>query len=353
MTTEIKRKTLHYKRAVITNQKLTLQSLLSATFKQKAATKAKSRREFLNPEDESCRLINHHKEQNGMFFGELVFFEKGRGQALITLDDEAESYEINTIGTDSIKTDERDPKSQKEKSSQKEFIDSILYFGVLDNHLVILQSAALKARELETHLAWLMGTCTNVIGKNQAVILQDKPTEETIKRIEKAPVKTVSLGAPIQTVPVMSEDFESHHDSDNTQAAKSVKWIPKGVGVDIIKALLNEDWLNKLDLKDSLDESNLQVSLEISYLRKTTKTGQTMLNNIATALRHTEESDVSIHLNGGGTIKGKDLKLSGVISVKTNNGLVDQSDLFHQMHSWMVTKVTSAELELESSESSK
>ncbi len=346
MKSETRSKTIHYKRAVITNSQLTLQSLLKAAFDSKGkATKAKQRREVLNPDDESCRLINHHKDYNGMLFGQLIFFEPGRSQVLITLDDDAEYYEIDSITPDSIDKENEDEKIK----IRREFIDSMLYFGVLDNHVVLVQSSSLRARELEAHLAWLLGSCTEVIDRNSALILQDKPSEETITKIEKTPVKSVHLGTPvesrIQESTLINNTTELH--SEKSGFAKKVKWIPCGMGANVIQAALGADWFDRLDLDSSLDEANLQVTLEITYLRKTTSNGQKMLDNIATSLRHIDEADVKIDLHGGGTIRGSDLKLTGSVSVKTNNGLVDESDLYHQLHSWMVTKVRANEIEIE------
>ncbi|MFT6331218.1 MAG: hypothetical protein ACJAYN_003168 [Bermanella sp.] len=343
MKTEKRKKTIYYKRASFTTAGATLQSMLiSALASSSPAAKAKFRREILNLDDESCRLINHHTDYSGMTFGQLVFFESGRSQTLITLDDDAEFYEINAITPNSIDIN-KDPK--KTNQSKREFIDSLLYFGVLDNHVVILQSAALKARELETHLHWLLGTCTSYLDSNSALILKDKLTEETIQRMEKTPVKSVHLGTPLESK-LETVNLDDEKPIEGT--AKKVKWIPCGMGVDVVRAALGENWFNRLELEDSLDEANLQVSLEITYLRKTTQNGQKMLDNIATSLRNLEESDVKVELYGGGTIKGSELKLSGGVNVKTNNGIVDESDLYHQMHAWIVEKVHSNEIEVES-----
>lgn len=350
MRSESRNKTIHYKRAVITNCNLTLQNLLKTAFsKQGNAAKAKQRREVLNQDDESCRLINHHKDYNGMLFGQLIFFEPGRSQVLITLDDDAEYYEIDAITPNSI--DKENNESDKIKK-RREFVDSMLYFGVLDNHIVLIQSASLRARELEAHLAWLLGSCSQVMDKNSALILQDKPSEETITKIERSPVKTVHLGTPVESrLETNTPEPKAELSAPKEGLAKKVKWIPCGMGANVIQAALGTDWFERLDLDSSLDEANLQVTLEITYLRKTTSNGQKMLDNIATSLRHIEDADVKIELHGGGTIKGTDLKLTGTVSVKSNNGLVDESDLFHQMHLWLVTKVRANEIEIEDTES--
>lgn len=355
MKTEIRKKTIHYKRAVIKNSQLTLQDLLEAAFNsQGKAAKAQQRREILNPDDESCRLINHYENYGGMLFGQLIFFEPGRSQVLITLDDNAQFYKIDSITSDLIdeKKSDEDKTEEEKIKHQREFIDSILYFGVLDNHVVIVQSPSLRARELEVHLAWLLCVCTEVMDINCALILQDKPSEETITKIEKSPVKSVHIGTSVESFAQESNNIDKQEtiNTEKTGFAKKIKWIPCGMGADVIQAALGADWFNKLDLDSSLDEANLQVTLEITYLRKTTSNGQRMLDNIATSLRHIDEADVKINLHGGGTIKGGDLKLTGSVSVKKNNGLVDETDLYHQLHLWIITKVRAKEIDVDNSE---
>lgn len=360
MKTETKRKMIHYKRVAISNCHLTLQELLESALEPGSpVAKATSRKEVFNEDDDSCRLINRHKEFNGIFFGQLVFFESGKSQTFITLDEDAEFYNIGAITSDSISDHESSGQGAKSEKAKlrKEFIDSILYFGVLYDHVVILQSSALRARELETHLAWFLGTCAQKLPTGSVLVLKDKPTEETIRKLEKLPVRTVKLGAPVgipeppsveQASSVVASAAESEEAEVTTELqAKSLKWVPKGTGVDVLSALMGAGWFEKPELKDALDDANLKVSLEISYVRKTTRHGQKMLDEMAVALRHMDDSDVRIELQGGGTLRGEDLKLSGPISVKTINGLVDENDLYHQMHAWLVSKVESSEIEVE------
>lgn len=348
MKTVSRPKTIHYKRVVFTNNHSDLQSLLNSVFQNGSPVfKAGSRKEIINPDDSSFRLINHHKEYNGMFFGQLIFLEEGRSQEFVELDDNAEFYKIDSITTDKLKY--KGEAETETASKKREFIDSILYFGVYRNHLVVLQSAALRSRDLETHLSWLLGTRTESIPTSSALILQDKPTEETLKKVESSSVKKVKLGTPIDTRDEQESDDQGLvvGKSHSERKARNVKFIPCGMGVDVVRAALGEDWFNTLKLEDSLDDANLQVSLEISYLRKTSEAGQKMLDNIATSLRHHEEADVKIDLKGGGTLKGSDLKLSGPISVKLLNGRVDETDLYHQMHSWLVSKIEESEIEVD------
>lgn len=66
------------------------------------------------------------------------------------------------------------------------------------------------------------------------------------------------------------------------------------------KSIFGDNWANDINIKDSLDEANLQVSLEITYFRKTNDSGQAVIDSIATSLRHLDEDDISIKLQGGG-----------------------------------------------------
>lgn len=347
MKTETRKKTIHYKNAVFTNSEISLQDLLEVLVdKDEAVFNVGGRVENIDADNTSKRFINHHKNFSGMFFGQLIFLEHGKSQELIEVDAEAQFCNIKSLLPSSIKY--ANETSEEAEAKRREFINSFLYFGVFGNHLVVLQSAALRTRELETHLNWLLGTKTSKIPNKSALVLQGKPTLETIKKVEKTPVKKIKIGSPIDTVDSVDEKIENKSlilkDSYQT---KTVKYKPTGMGMDVVKAILGDNVFNKLSFDDSLDEANLKVNLEITYSRKTSSQGQKVLDDIATSMRHIDDADVKIDLVGGGTIHGKDLKLSGDISVKMIKGKVDENDLYHQMHAWLVSKIDDKEIELE------
>ncbi|MCI0508629.1 hypothetical protein C8E00_103480 [Chromohalobacter marismortui] len=364
MKTDSKNKSIHYKFANITTCSFTLQDLIKDVFSSGSeARKAKKRLESISQDEQIFRLVNHYSESRGMFFGQLVVFENGKGQALLTIDDDSEYFLIDSLeasevaaerGGDKQHEEEGRVASQERRDEQrlekrKEFVESMLYFGVKDNHLVVIQSMALKARDLETHLKWLFEYFTEKFSSKSALILQDKPAPDIVKKIEKNPAKSICLGAPIETGDGYLVDSEEHAQSESDQvvseSSNKLKFSPKGMGADIVRALIDQDWFDKQDLKESLDDANLKVSLEITYLRKTTKKGHQVLDNMATALRHQHEDDVKIYLDGGGVISGEDLKLTGRISVKTFNGMVDENDLFDKMKVWLKDKIATEQID--------
>lgn len=153
-----RQKVVHYKKAVIPHSKSSLQNiLLSIIGEGGVAEKVLSRQEKITPSDENSgyRFLNKSDTYKTILFGQLVLFEKDKSQSLLELSDNVKFYDINSITSNDIIID-----GDKRSDKKREFVDSILYFGVLNNHVMIVQSTSLRARELEAHLNWLINTFT-------------------------------------------------------------------------------------------------------------------------------------------------------------------------------------------------
>ncbi|EPK0081112.1 hypothetical protein P851_03137 [Klebsiella aerogenes UCI 48] len=355
---ESRSKVIHYKRAVIPNCAATLQEIIDSIISENgSAPKVSMRREQINPADSDSgyRMVNRSNTFKTVLFGQLILFEQGKSQTLMTIADDVNYYDINAITSKQIKLEGDEKISEEEKQKiKREFVDSILYFGIRGNHVMIVQSSSLRIKDIETHLNWLIHSFGSIFDTDSFLILQDKPTEETIKKMHESPVKKINLGS----VPIKNKEpsevvniTHTANTQDLSEVARSplekvkkIKFMPTGKGGDIIRAAFGEGWFNDLKLEDSLDESNLQVNLEITYFRKTNKDGQRVLDTLATSLRNIDDDEISINLQGGGTIKGNDLKLSGKVNVQFNNGLIDENDLYLQMHKWLASKVQAGEI---------
>lgn len=340
MRTETRNRVITYKRVVLTGKHEPLQQLLVSALTAPAATaKAAARREAVNEDGSIVRMINRTKVYAGMFFGQFISFERGRGQPLIeTEDDGAEAYPIATITTDAIG-------EQEQRQRQREFIESVLYFGAFDNHLLVVQSQALKARDLEAHLSWLLQTRTDKLDRSTALILQDKPPESTIEKVRASSVKSIVIGSPVTTCVVQDPETQPPPGEARETQSTAVRFMPVGAGADILRAIMGADWFERINLKDALDEANIRVRLEVTYLRRTTTAGQRVLDTLAASMRHVDDSDVEVVLARGGSIKGDELRLRGTVSVKSINGAVDEDDLYHQMHDWLITMVAREEVD--------
>lgn len=360
MATVKKPKAIHYKNVVISGGANLQALLLNAIGPKGTVSKPSQRQQKANEEDTVVIFVNKVNEYNGMTIGQLVYLETGKHQQYITVDDDADYYSIDAMSSELIPEADAataaiadDAPEQSRIKKRKEFVESILYFGVVDNHIVIIQSAALSSRQLEAHLAWLLGTCTNYLGKSANLVLQDKPAESVFRKMEQTPAKSISVGAPLTTDVYPSTSTPSSSapaiDVEPGLHANKVRFQPAGPAASLIRAIA-PGLFEKLNLEESLDEANIHVSLEITYNRKTTKTGQSVIDQIATSLRHSPASDVVINLQGGGKITGDELKLSGNIRLEfLASGLINEAVLFHEMHKWLYTKIDSSEIDATSS----
>ncbi|MFO6427076.1 hypothetical protein ACLBOM_21445 [Escherichia coli] len=292
----------------------------------KKHTKADSRKEMVNPgEEDLFRLINKHEEFQGMLFCQLVAFEPGHSQRYIQLKNDAESYEIRSVTSDELSkmtVEEAEEARTEREQVVREFIDSILYFGVFGNSIVVMQSRSLTTRELETHLKWLLGSLSNYLGAENILKVSDKPKEEIIEEVLKRPVKSVSIGAPVSAV------------NELRQGSKSPSWVPAGTASELLKAMLAEKWesfLRSSKLEDCLDDANLEVTLKITYKRKTSDSGERMLRNLVDATRHYPDDDVVVEMVGGTRLTGKEIRLWNTVKLTTYNSLIDEHELYGQM----------------------
>lgn len=334
MKNETKRRTLHYKLAVMPKAKKTLQKMLeTAVLNNGALAKAADREESISSSDDSFRLLNNPGNHRGMFFAKLMLWEKNQSHSAITIDKSATSYSVRTIQPSDIQ------KQNKAQTQKEEFLESMLHFGVLDNHIVLMSSAALTARQLETHLTWLLGTKSKHLPNDGIFSLSDKPTVETRKKLEKSPARKVSFGAPI-TAKSGEETSETVSNS-----VKSIHFVPAGITGELIAAIFKNLGAPVPKLDDALDEANLKLKLEVTYLRQTTKSGQQFLDELSTSMRHAHEDDVVVDLANGTQLKGKDLKLSTHINVQFNNGAIDENELYHAMHDWLTHLISEEQIE--------
>lgn len=287
---------------------------------RKALTKAKlvgERKQLITAAESTFFFLNSVRNRWGMTFGSMLVYSRGKNQHLVTQIDDAEELPVGQLAPPRDKT-----------GAFTDFVESLLFFGVLDNHLVLVQSAGLRARQFEIHLNWLLQTKTKVMDEEDRVELSDQPSPQAAAAVQNSPVKKVSLGVPLQTRPTTSK-----------HSIEKASFRADGVGFDLLDRLIGGDWVKKMKLSDSLDTSRLQVEVNVTYKRAISDEGQDVLNDIALQLRHQDEDDVVIELKNGVKLTGSDIKVSGPVSVITYDGLVDPDDLYPKMKDWLKEQI--------------
>lgn len=325
-------KTLHYRYAQITKSDNTLQELFHNAIHSAELSIADNRQENFNSNSKEFRMINAVKEESSMLFGQLIFVCPEQAQVILSMEEGATTYTINPFSLN----DDND----QEKRIKKEFINSILYFLIYRNHVVIMQSKAMSTRDLETHLFWFLDKA-NQLNDASEFILQTQPPKETIEKIEKTPVKTIKIGSALAVAKTEINDKNINKEVTETKALK----LRNALSLDILKSILPKSIMEERKLVECFDDANLQVNLEIFYSRKTTAKGQEFIDSVATSLRHiVNEDDLKIHLKGGGTLTGDKLQLTTSIKIDLVNNLIDETNLLKQMKEWLMSKINNEDI---------
>lgn len=345
---EHKYKMLHYRRANSPSVKdnKTLQDFLTASLKRKPFVKERYQlvnSDDLAPSEEEVDqvkiFINHTSTSYNILFGEIVRYSDGAFKSMVKVDDNAKHLSIEQVAP---------PISEDGK--RREFLDSIMYFAIFENHVVIIQSSLLQIRDFEKHVNWLLRESGLLIGSGFSMT-KEIPKEHRDK-IEEANTKTLRIGTPLVDS-VNDKPVKYAKEYIDTLQTKNVKFTPHGKALDFIKELIpshvreNFSITDDAILSDAIEGSDLQVSVEISYKRKAKKKSQDIINSLSTALRHVspEDIDVEIEFDKVGKLKGHQLSIQKKLNLRYYNGALDMLDLQLKVREWLKDQINLEEIE--------
>ena len=303
--------------------KKTLQQMLETALS--THDKAKDRREDLDETGKNHRILNSFRTQGGMLFGNLFVYSDDTNQQIVEIDPDAAELPVEQIAPPLGKSGKR-----------REFLQSILYFGIKGNHTVVMQSAALRAASLEAYLNWFLGSHTTELGE-MGLILQDNPTFKS-KSFKKNPAKAVIIGSHVLDSKIMEE--AQKQPKGQTQIKTLDVTLPS-MAISALGDIMKKYNAGSKELADVFNEGDLRVYLKFAYKRKTGVKTEAFLNTIATSMRNIEGSEYSIQMKDGSTIKGTSIKLANKITVGVSNGLAIQGDVYTEMHNWLSHLISS------------
>ena len=318
---ENKSKTFIYKNAHFSESTDSLKLLLQRALADNSTTGA--RREPLSPDTENpiWRLIGQYQTDENFLFGVLMRYEPGLNPTFILDDANATSVTIQQLATPST-----------EEGKRHELVDSMLFFGILDNHMVMMQSSSLRSDHLENHFAWLLRKSQKISETNRLLLL-DKLPVGVEKKLTANPVRDFEI----------SGDLENS-DMPPTSGALGAPLTENSSGLlHFLKGLLAPDVSERLNLA-KLTDANVKYCVRLRYKTSTTQEGQKFMNDLGAALRHAEGVSAKVSLEGGAIIKGKDFRLTGKVSISYLDGVPDPGTVFERMRRWLNEQVTSGEV---------
>ena len=342
MTTDRRKRTLTYKQVTFHTKGPNLKTILDTALNKFMAVE--DRRQSLAPEGETpiWRLIADFKLETAITFGVLFQYVPNTNPRLLIDDPKAKMLKVEQFTTPS--TDD---------GKRREPLEGVLYFAAFDNHLVFLQSAALRSSHLEQHLIWLLHKAESLEGTNQLMLI-DKPPAAVVTKLSKNKVKALQIGGellPTSIFTPIKTDAEEQAGAVPTSPATGSKIKTLAVTaqtdnsgqsgiLNALKGLLKPDEAAKLDL-EALAGSNIEYTLKVTYKGTTTENGQKLMDSLGVALRHSDDVQTKISLLGGGSISGNDIKVTGPVTLDFYNGEPSKDEVYEAMRTWLLEKLKS------------
>jgi len=331
-------KTVIYKRVNFqTNLKeRTLKTLLEAAL-SKRKTLGERRQNVASAENPIYHAIGGPVCENpGFVFGSLMAYTPGTEPLFLIDDAQTENVVLEKVSAPA--TDD---------GKRREFLASLMYFGVIGNHMVLMQSQALKSLQLESYLRWYLHDAGVLEGTNTFQLV-DTPSEAVKKKINQGKgVRAIKLGSEVFPPSVVTSKVSENGPKTKevaVQTTATAMATERDYGVlAALKTLMSPAQAAKIDF-EKLAGSNIELSVTLRYSRQTTEDGQKLMNSLGAAFRNTDDVETELELVGGGFIKGSELKLTGLVSVTSYDGQFSNSEVYEGLRQWLLQKVSAQEL---------
>jgi hypothetical protein len=262
-----------------------------------------------------------------MRVGELFDYTEGQKQLTAQINDQLPELPLSAITP----------------NKGLEFLQSILYFGVRENSVILAQSISLKSLQFQDYLNKLLWL-TEVLSKDDYVSLNDQPP---LRKGEKSKsTKGINFSQPIDLNPDLPKKIKEKRGL----GIKSISIRPKGDIWDALKKLLPPEFKipKKIKTNDVVlaNALKLKITLEVPNVKKDDSTE--FMDNFANQFSHVdEELDYVIHTRSGDITKDM-IKLKHSVSVKENSeGLIRREEMWDKMYTWLESLITEDKVEFE------
>ena len=198
-----------------------------------------------------------------------------------------------------------------------QFLKGLIYFVVVENHVVISQSQEQRIPALQDHFNYLIQLLpkTSETAKAVTVELHNIPPRDVLKKVRR--VKEVV--------------FHSHLEVSNHHAGGQ-QW-------DFLRALAGPFGLrNDFRLPDDVDSSNFLSEFRIKWRGRQRPDATPLLANLANLLADAEGIQYTVILDDDSKIVPDNLSLVGGAKVPFRaSGVADESHLWAAMFKWLQT----------------
>lgn len=266
----------------------------------------KRRAWLIPPGDEDTLLSNVHYDGGDHYFGDLTLYSRGYMQALLREQDDAPILDIE----------------QQPAPAGQEYVHSMMYWLIRNNHALVIQSQSLTSKSLENYLTWLLKERTPIIGDTGQVLLESKFDAaevggdlEDIREIVVGGTSTrltASATPPLQTRETTG--YQAVADATRTGVDKARE---------VLLAVMNSE-SDVMELIASIpEEASLQVSVHIGYKTHKRAVSRAPMQQ---ALRNLPDGEITA-IGKSGKLIGNDIRLTHPVSVLRQGSLLDPEDV--------------------------
>lgn len=262
----------------------------------------------------STLLVNIYHDSGDSYFGDLTLFTKGFMQSLLKQEDDKPMLAVE----------------QSPPPNGREYIHSMMYWMVIGDHLLAIQSQSLNSRQLEVYLTWLLNEETSVIGSDGHVILDAKFDADEIggELDDISEIIVGGTGAVAAAPIVLTDEAEMVSEVESiSDVAKKRPWGQRAI--DVLRAVMSSEADVMALLNNLPDGADLDVSVKIGYKTKKRKLSREPMQR---ALRNLPEGDIVAKARGGNQ-KGQDIRLSHPVRILRNGSLYDPDDVRTKLRS--------------------
>jgi len=257
-------------------------------------------------------FLNHIHDEEKLVFGNLVSFTKGRAQALLRQLGEVPEVDIE----------------QFDPPENDEFLDAILYWLVIKNHVFLIQASGLRSAEFERYIRWLLTERSAVWPSDTHTFLIDEfdlAKDELQKRTPD--VRMINIGGRARSTDAPApEPVRERVSVQRGQIAELAGSEEEGWVKRVLAAVLgNQETVNSA-LRRLPEGATLKVLVRLGYERTRRDIDRAELRNLLIAARNLPDSDLSAETKDGTKISGDKIRLTHPARLLLVGDLLDPND---------------------------
>ena len=274
--------------------------------------------------DEHVRIWNSRADRGLTTCGMFHSYEAGKSQMILDVADGAEEYSVVAAAPSSAKG-----------LAHPEFNEGLLFFGIYQNHVLVVQSPALRVTAFEAYLNWFLQDATTELGTNNRLQLSD-PTPQRITRDRKIdPLKSLTLTPQLHAE--LSGDLA--HINPPREKVKDLRVVLNPTEWHPIRDLLRSmggDVPDDLKLDGDFNPARVQVKIELKWLGRNKDRVETpLLDAVLYAFRDVDNPPIKGTTVSGETIEGDGFRLKRVEFFQVDGKNPLPGDVYEKMSKYL------------------